>query len=792
MSKLGDRLSSLSVGMVVAMAAGLFVPALIGIMTLSYLRQEQINKELSAYLDERALQLSNSLAVPVWNYNTVSVRTIGQSALLDPQVVRITVSDSDKVPIVVLEQAQRRLGTSQVVQRPLLMRGNGTEELAGFVEIEVDDGLKQQEFARDRRAYAFILLGQFVLSLGCILVALHLRVLRPLHRLTLFSNRLAGGDFEQSIGWERQDEIGHLAHQMDRMRSDLKTSFAEQQVILSNVQVGVLFVRDGKLHIANRHAEQIFGYGHGTMAGLPASALYPANGPLPDTRLDEELRFLQRQDGTHFWAQVRKRTLDPRLPQAGSIWVIEDFTARKAAEDEINSLAFYDPLTRLPNRRLLMDRLKQALVASSRSAKCGALLFIDLDHFKTLNDTLGHDKGDLLLQQVASRLVTCVREGDTVARLGGDEFVVILEDLGENPEEVAAHCRVVGEKIFSALNLSYSLAGYDVRSTPSIGVALFDGPRDSIDELLKQADLAMYQAKTAGRNTLRFFDTAMQAAVSERAVLESDLREALRQQQFALHYQPQVEGQSQITGAEVLLRWRHPQRGMVSPSYFIPLAEETGLIVPLGYWVIHTACAQLARWALRPETAGLCIAVNVSAKQMQQDDFVPQVLALLRDTGAPPHRLKMELTESVLVVEVENTIIKMDALKAHGVGFSLDDFGTGYSSLTYLKRLPLDQLKIDQGFIKDILVDPNDAAIARMVIALAESLGLRVIAEGVEQEAQRAFLANCGCHAYQGYLMAPPVPIADFEAMHDPSVCRTGDAACDSSAPRSTADASRP
>nr|WP_315235682.1 EAL domain-containing protein [uncultured Albidiferax sp.] len=761
----GGRLSSLSMGMVVAMAAGLFVPALIGVMTLSYLRQAQINKELSAYLDERALQLSNSLAVPVWNYNTSGVRTIGQSALLDPQVVRITVSDSDKAPIVVLEQPQRRLGKSQVVQRPLLMRSDGTEELAGFVEIEVDDGLKQQEFARDRRAYAFILLGQFVLSLGCILVALHLRVLRPLHRLTLFSNRLAGGNFEQPIGWERPDEIGRLAQQMDRMRKDLRTSFAEQQVILSNVQVGVLFVRNGSLHIANRYAEQIFGYGHGAMAGLPASTLYPAGGPLPDTGLDEELRFLQRQDGTQFWAQLRKRSLDPQLPQAGSIWVIEDFTARKAAEDEINSLAFYDPLTLLPNRRLLMDRLKQALVASCRSAKCGALLFIDLDHFKTLNDTLGHDKGDLLLQQVARRLVTCVREGDTVARLGGDEFVVILEDLGDNPDEVATHCRAVGEKIFTALNLSYPLAGHDVRSTPSIGVALFDGPRNVIDELLKQADLAMYQAKTAGRNTLRFFDAAMQAAVTERAVLESDLREALRLQQFVLHYQPQVVGQSQITGAEVLLRWLHPQRGKVSPLDFIPLAEETGLIVPLGYWVLQTACAQLALWALRPETAELGIAVNVSAKQMQQDDFVAQVLALLRDTGAPPQRLKLELTESVLVADVENTIRKMDALKSHGVGFSLDDFGTGYSSLTYLKRLPLDQLKIDQGFIKDILVDPNDAAIARMVIALAESLGLCVMAEGVELEAQRAFLANSGCHAYQGYLMAHPLPIADFEAI---------------------------
>jgi diguanylate cyclase (GGDEF)-like protein len=445
------------------------------------------------------------------------------------------------------------------------------------------------------------------------------------------------------------------------------------------------------------------------------------------------------------------------------VTVVRDITARKIAEVEIERLAFYDPLTQLPNRRLLLDRLQHALASSARSGRNGALLFIDLDNFKTLNDTLGHDKGDLLLQQVAQRLATCVREGDTVARLGGDEFVVMLEGLSENPEEAATHAEIVGEKIIAALNQPYLLAGHEHRSTPSIGVTLFGGHQNAIDELLKQADLAMYQSKAAGRNAMRFFDSKMQAMVTDRAALEADLREALRQQQLILYYQAQVVGDGHLTGAEVLVRWQHPQRGIVLPAEFISLAEETGLILPLGNWVLETACAQLAKWAARPNTAHLSLAVNISANQLQQFDFVDQVLAILGSTGANPQKLKLELTESLLVSNAEITIAKMVALKAKGVGFSLDDFGTGYSSLFYLKRLPLDQLKIDKGFVRDILIDINDAAIAKMVVALAESMGLTVIAEGVETEAQRDYLARLGCHAYQGYLFGRPVPLDEFE-----------------------------
>ena len=445
--------------------------------------------------------------------------------------------------------------------------------------------------------------------------------------------------------------------------------------------------------------------------------------------------------------------------------IFADISERKMAEDQINNLAFYDPLTNLPNRRLLMDRLTQVVTAGTRHLQKSALLFVDLDNFKTLNETQGHPQGDVLLAQVAQRLVTCIREGDTVARLGSDEFVVMLEDLSKNELEAATQTKTVGEKILATLNQDYQLEHGVHHSTSSIGITLFGGgQQESSEEPLKRAELAMYEAKAAGRHTLRFFDPQMQVEVATRVALEADLREAVLARQFVLYYQTQVADLDRTTGVEALLRWQHPRRGLVSPAEIISLAEETGLILPIGQWVLETACHQLALWASRAETAHLTIAVNVSARQFHQREFVDQVLAVIEQTGANPKRLKLELTESMLVRDVEGIITKMSALKAKGVSFSLDDFGTGYSSLSYLKRLPLDQLKIDQGFVRNIVSDPNDAAIARMVVALAASLGLSVIAEGVEIEAQRDFLASLGCHAYQGYLFSRPLPIDAVEA----------------------------
>ncbi|WP_304412189.1 EAL domain-containing protein [Acidovorax sp. CF316] len=435
-----------------------------------------------------------------------------------------------------------------------------------------------------------------------------------------------------------------------------------------------------------------------------------------------------------------------------------DISSRKAAEEEIRLLAFYDPLTGLPNRRLMADRLQHSLAASARTGTGGALLFVDMDNFKDLNDTQGHEIGDELLRQVAARLGGCVRNGDTVARLGGDEFVLLLEGLSALPHEAASQAEIVGRKVLQALGQSYQLGGHAHHSSCSIGVTLYADPHTTVDELLKRGDMAMYQAKGAGRNTLRFFDPRTQAAVTARTALEAGLREALREGQFLLHYQPQISRDHGMVGAEALLRWEHPERGLVSPAEFVPVAEACGLIVPLGAWILRAACLQLVEWGHDAATAHWTVAVNVSALQFRHPHFVEEVVEVLKSTGANPLRLKLELTESLLLDDVEDIIRRMTTLRALGVRFSLDDFGTGYSSLSYLKRLPLDQLKIDQSFVRDLLTDPNDAAIARTIVNLAHSLDLGVIAEGVETLEQRDMLASVGCLHYQGYLFGRPAP----------------------------------
>jgi diguanylate cyclase (GGDEF)-like protein len=441
------------------------------------------------------------------------------------------------------------------------------------------------------------------------------------------------------------------------------------------------------------------------------------------------------------------------------VGAFSDISAHKASLDMIQNLAYFDPLTRLPNRHLLMDRLAQAVASGNRHRRLSALLFLDLDDFKTLNDSVGHYQGDLLLAQVAQRLNSCVRDGDTVARLGGDEFVVLLEDLSEDESDAAGEAQAVGEKIRLALSQIYQLDHHAYHCTSSMGVTLFGGGAfEAADEPLKRADQAMYQAKAAGRNTLRFFDPQMQADAASRTEMLVDLREALQGGQFLLHYQPQVASGRGLIGAEALVRWQHPRRGLMLPGEFIGLAEETGLILPLGLWVLDAACKQLACWSTQPDMAHLTLAVNVSARQFHEAEFVAQVLSVLAATGANPDQLKLELTESLLIADVEGVIAKMSALKRLGVRLSLDDFGTGYSSLTYLKRLPLDQIKIDQSFVRELLTDPNDAAMAHTIVTLGHSLQMEVIAEGVESAEQHDVLSAMGCDAFQGYYFGRPSP----------------------------------
>lgn len=568
--------------------------------------------------------------------------------------------------------------------------------------------------------------------------------------------------------------IAFIADITERKQSEVKLRLAAS--VFTHVREGIMITNPDHMIIdVNEAFTQITGYSAEEAIGRTLSML-----SLADHDADFYSTICNSIHSTGGWEgetwNIRKN--GERYPQQLTITTVKnsgdvvthyvatltDITLRKAAADEINSLAFYDPLTNLPNRRLLVDRLNQALVSSARNGRDGALLFLDLDHFKTINDSLGHDVGDLLLQQVAERLTACVREGDTVARLGGDEYVVMLVDLSEHALEAAAQAEVIGGKILSALNQTFQLTIHEYHSTPSIGVALFSDHNQSQEELLKHADIAMYQAKKAGRNTLRFYDPQMQHAIHDRVDLERELRKALEKNQFHLYYQTQVDQTQKSMGAEALIRWFHPERGLISPFEFIPLAEETGLILPIGQWVLETACAQIKAWQQSPLTQDLSLSINVSAKQFRQVGFIEQVQAAVQHHAINPTLLKLELTESILLENIEDTIATMNALKNTGIRFSLDDFGTGYSSLQYLKRLPLYQLKIDQSFVRDIVVDGSDQAIVRTIVAMAHTLNLSVIAEGVETAEQQGHLVSNGCTHYQGYLFGKPVPIEQFEA----------------------------
>lgn len=559
-----------------------------------------------------------------------------------------------------------------------------------------------------------------------------------------------------------------------RKLEEANTRMREQAKLLDNAQ-DAFFVQDMDTRILywNKGAERLFGWTAEEAMGRKMKEIFPCTFPDLKNVRATVLEFgkwtgeLQKchKNGRDLVVESRCTVVCGENGEPCSILAINtDITDRKAAEAKIHQLAFYDALTGLPNRVLLRERLEKSLAATVDDEKTGALLLLDLDDFKTLNDTSGHDIGDQLLQEVALRLTSSVRKTDFVARLGSDEFMVILEGLSADAEMAAIEAKAIGGVLLKACQQPYLLGSYEYDGTASIGVTLFQGQKDATDDLLKRVDLAMYPAKAKGGNTMCFFDPALETSAASRAALLADLKRALQNREFELHYQPQMDSGGRVTGAEALLRWRHAQRGMVPPSEFIPLAEAAGLIVQLGLWVLEAACAQLAIWARQPETEGLTLAVNVSIRQFLDPHFVHLVEKALRESGANPHRLKLEITESFIMEKANDTIVKMTSLKSHGISFSMDDFGTGYSSLSQLRQLPLDQLKIDQSFVRDVLDCAKSASIVSAIIALGRSLNLSVIAEGVETEDQRSFLKNQGCHEYQGYLFSAALPAPQFEA----------------------------
>lgn len=581
---------------------------------------------------------------------------------------------------------------------------------------------------------------------------------RPLHHITFVEDINARKDAEQALN----TAVKGLKTSETRYRTVFQT-------ILDSVAIGR--ASDGMFVEVNEAFLRLTGYERSEVIGRTAEEVniwaeesdrktMTEALELNSSFRDIEIR-IRKKNGEVFWGLVSGSVIDlDGVPCILS--VTRDISNVKAAQDKIRDLAFYDPLTRLPNRRLLLDRLQQALTTSTRVPRKMALLFVDLDNFKLLNDSLGHEAGDRLLQEVALRLAASVRESDTVARLGGDEFVVMLGSLSGTPEDAAAQAKAVAEKISAAIANVCLINHRELHSNSSIGITVFGTPHRNPNEILQQAEIAMYQAKAAGRSSIRFFSPALQAVVNARTNMEKDLRQAIKAEQFVLYYQPQVNAAG-IIGVEALLRWNHPQRGLLLPGEFIPLAEETGLILGLGNWALETACAQIAAWANQRDKAPFAVSVNISALEFRQADFVDRVLAALHRTGANPTTLKLELTESMLVENIEDVIAKMTELRAHGLSFSLDDFGTGYSSLSYLKRLPLDQLKIDRTFVRDILVDVSSGAIAQTIISLSKAMGLSVIAEGVETEGQRDFLKHLGCSSFQGFLYGRPLPLEELE-----------------------------
>ncbi|TAN79544.1 MAG: EAL domain-containing protein [Gallionella sp.] len=602
---------------------------------------------------------------------------------------------------------------------------------------------------------------------------------RPLDQLSASMGRAQNGESQVRVVPAGPKDIADMAHAFNSMMSVQEEREAALRIaaIAFETEEGMMVTDENAVIIrVNQAFTRLTGYSAGEVIGKNPSMLKSdRQGAEFYRHMWESMRrdnywqgeiWNRRKNGEIYpeWLNITAVIgKDGRVTNYVGAFI--DFTERKQAENEIHHLAFYDPLSQLPNRRLLLDRLRQAVSTGARNQAGGALLFLDLDNFKTLNDTKGHGIGDLLLVEVAKRLQACVREGDTVARFGGDEFVLLLEGLSEERAQAAVQAQGVGGKVLETLSQPYILDGNEFHSSSSVGITLFINYKEKLDELLKQADTAMYEAKKSGRNTLRFFDPVMQDELEARAQIEAGLREALRRQEFRLYYQMQINHAGRIIGAEVLLRWIHPERGLIPPLQFIPLAEETGLIIPIGQWVLENACRQLKAWEAEPRTRDLQLAVNVSGRQFRQADFVAQVRGILERTGINPLRLKLELTESIVLDDVADTIAKMLALRQTGVSFSMDDFGTGYSSLSYLTQLPFNQFKIDQSFVRHIGTKTPDATIIQTIIGMANNLGMEVIAEGVETREQRDFLEANGCMLYQGYLFGMPLPHEEFDTL---------------------------
>jgi diguanylate cyclase (GGDEF)-like protein/PAS domain S-box-containing protein len=762
------------------------ITLLISIIQLAF-EYRELRGELDRQLDSISIHVPN-IAGNVWNFDEIQIQLALDALRQLPNIDHVSVTTApDHKQWVAGENRSR-----DTVTRRYALRHQAKGELAEIGQLDVVASLSAIYGQVAARALTIVIsngLKTFLVALFMVFLFRRLvtrrleNMLRKVEQLSpdMLPSREAPTQHEpldelQAVEWTLDKSARHLGSAvaaLNRVNLELEQRVAEQAALLQNALVGIVMVRHREIVTCNRRFEEIFGYDSGAMTGRSSDILYLSDDELArigDHALGafahgmsfSHTLLMRKRDGSSIWVEIAGRAIDNDKPREGSIWIFTDVSEHKKAQESIEFIAYHDALTELPNRRLAQDRFHQAVAFSERVQSRIAVLCLDLDNFKTINDSLGHGIGDRLIQQVATRLLQCVRDTDTVCRQGGDEFIIVLSNIAE-PDATAP----ILVKLMEGLLDPYDIDGHELNTTVSVGVAIYPDDGPDFDTLLKKADMAMYRAKDAGRNTYRFFDPQMNVDAVEQLRMRNGLRRALERHEFVLHYQPQINlASGELVGVEALIRWRHPELGMVPPARFIPVAEESGLIVVIGEWVLREACRQAALWH-QAGLADLVIAVNLSALQFKRGDLEQSVVAALEESGIKPSLLELELTESILISNIESVLATVKRLKALGVKLSIDDFGTGYSSLSYLKRFEVDRLKIDQSFVRDLASNAEDAAIVHAIIRMAHSLGLTTIAEGVEDAAALARLRVFGCDLAQGYFFARPMPAEELMSYLD-------------------------
>lgn len=778
-NRIGRRL------IILIIAFSTLITLLISIVQL-VMEYHTLRGELDKQLDSVSIYVPN-IAGSVWDFDERQVRLALGALTQLPNIVRASITAQANQT----HWETGKLVANNAVTRTYALRhqSRGQELEIGRLEVVASlDGIYQQVMARAvsilvSNGFKTFVVALFMAFLFRRLVTSRLaKLASKVSQLTpvklplrqAVTGELASApthlDELAAVEWTLDDTARKLdvaAAAMVELNQELEQRVAEQDALLQNAVVGIAMVRERAVVSCNRRYEELFGYGVGEMLGRSTEELYVDRNEFARVGEEAYTRFasgqnfsgtllLNKRDGSPIWCEVAGRVIDPGRPHGGSIWVVTDVTERKRAEQKIEFIAYHDALTSLPNWRLAQDRFQQAVGYAERTHCRIAFLCLDLDNFKTINDSLGHAIGDGVIKQAATRLLDCVRDTDTVSRQGGDEFLIMLPNLHES--EASAPILV---KLMDRLRDPYHIDGHELSTTASVGIAVYPDDGADFDTLQKKADMAMYRAKAVGRNTYHFFDEQMNVEAVEQLRLRNGLRRALDRDELVLHYQPQIDLRSgAVDGVEALIRWRHPELGMISPARFIPVAEESGLIVPIGQWVLREACRQAAAW--QHSGFEVSVAVNLSALQFKRDDLEQSVIHALEESGLAPALLELELTESILISDTPRVLATVKRLKALGVQLSIDDFGTGYSSLSYLKRFEVDRLKIDQSFVRDLATDREDAAIVHAIIQMAHSLGLATIAEGVEDTAALARLRSYGCDMAQGFHFARPMPAQEL------------------------------